>query len=104
MSVASGTVRSSAPSTTPLILNIETPATPLEEFSFIIPANVKQFIIRSRYGSKLLIAFNLGGTSTLYFTLNRNVSLSQENLSAADLEIFMVSDQISDTIEVLYWN
>ncbi len=104
MSVASGTVRAAAPSRNPNIINSVSPVMANTEFTETIPGTVKQFIIRARGNSEIKLAFNTGETSTKYITISKHASLSQENLDATNLTIYLKTNQGSETVEIFYWS
>lgn len=103
MSVATGTVRGAAPASNPTIYNVVTPVTPNTEFSQALNENTKKFMIRSRNGSKIKLAFNSGNSGLVYITLEKYTVLEQDNLLANNLILYMQVNTASDIIEILEW-
>ncbi len=103
MSVATGTVRGASPASNPFIYNVLSPATPDTEFTQALNANTKKFILRSRNGSRIKLAFISGDSSIKYITLEKYTVLEQEDLIATDLILYMQVNQANDVIEILEW-
>ena len=90
---------------TPEVVNISVPGTANTEFSYDIPEATKKFTIRTRSRSQLQITYTSGGSGTEYFTIRPGFIYEEKNLSLdSDLTIFMQSNKIGDTVELLLWS
>lgn len=103
MSVASASVRGTSPSSSPTVYNITSPGTPNTEFSQVLNPNTKKFMIRSRLGSIIQIAFNSGESGSNYFTLPKYTVLEQTDLQANNLTLYMQVNRPTDIIEIMEW-
>lgn len=90
-------------SANPLIANIDIP-TAGTEYSYTLPLGTKQFLIRSRNGSKIQLSYNAGESSTLYITVPKWCFYSEsELLLTTSTDIFFQSNQNSEIVELLFW-
>lgn len=103
MPVSSTTVRGAAPSSTPNVINVTSPGAANTEFSQSLSTNTKQFLLRTRGNGKLQLSFTSGQSGTTFITLEKNASLSQQNLELTNITLYMQCDKASEIIEILEW-
>jgi len=102
MAISSSTVRAAAPAKNPTIYNVVTPLTPATEFSQELGPNTKQFLVKVRGNATLQLAFFSGDSGTLYITLDKHTTFTQENLDAS-VTLYMQCDKALQTVEILEW-
>lgn len=90
--------------TTPSIQNVSTPVIAGTEFTVVIPQSTKMFLLRSRDRATMQVGFNLGDSSTNYFTVNSGSILSQDSLAlTSNLTIYLQCSKGSGVVEVFQW-
>lgn len=89
---------------TPLIQNVPLP-TAGTEVTHVLPANTKRFAIQLRPGSKatLKLAYTLGQSGTIYFTIPPNVFHSEEGISAASTTLYIQATLAAQVAEITSW-
>lgn len=110
MSIFTPGVSAGAPSTvtisgrsTPTIVN-QTITLANTEYSIVIPSTAKSFLVRTRNGSQLLLAWVSGETVTNYLTVNRHVCYNECDLSlTSSLTLYFQGASAGDVLELLYW-
>lgn len=70
------------------------------EVSQALPSNTKHFILRSRNGAKLRIAYNSGETATDYMTIMPGNNFISEQFYIAQT-IYIQSSKANDTVEIV---
>ncbi len=73
--------------------------TPATEESQALPANTKEFIIRSRGKAKIQLAYATGDTGSLFVTIEKNGVYNDSNFYPAQTLFFETN--IVDTIEIV---
>jgi hypothetical protein len=102
MAISQGTSRPKvAPGKVPTIYNVPM-ATANTEYSQALPANTRQFIIRSRTRGRLKISYTLNESGTKYVTIQRGNVFSDENIDFSGTLYFQSSNS-SDVAEIRCW-
>jgi hypothetical protein len=73
------------------------------EESQVLPANTKYFLIRSRNGGKLRLAYISGGTSANFITIPTGNSFNDGNFYTS-IEVFFQSTKPGDVIEIIAYS
>ena len=87
----------SSSATTATIFNVITVAT--TETSQVLPANTKEFIMRSRGGSPIQLAYSSGDTGTLFFTIKGKAVYTDSNFYSSQTVFFQTSG--ADVVEII---
>lgn len=88
-----------ATTTTTVVLNKAVPIANVE-ISQALPTNTKNFVVRSRLGAKIRLAFNSGETATNYLTIMPgNVYTNTQYYIAQTL--YFQSTKAGDTLEIV---
>lgn len=90
---------SGAVDTTPTIYNVSIITVNTEQ-SQALPANTKEFLIRSRSKGTMRVAFNSGDTSTDYLTVPAGASYEVKQFFSS-LTIYFQSNKPGDVIEIV---
>jgi len=85
--------------TTPTIFNIAC-ASNAVEYSQVLPANTKKFVLKARNSSSVKIAYTVGDTSILYFTLNSGFAFTDDN-SYSGVTIYFTCSKNNEIIEII---
>ncbi len=88
--------------TTPNIYNVDV-FTAGVELSQLLPADTKNFIIKSRNKGELKLAYSLGGTGIDYITIPRGCSFVDSNFYAS-VTIYFQSTKPGDVIEIVAYS
>lgn len=73
------------------------------EYSIVLPANTKRFILRARDSAKLQIAYVSGQTATEYYTVYPGFCLAEDSINKASLTVYFQSSKAGEEIEVKSW-
>lgn len=74
------------------------------EYSFIMPAGTRQYLIVARNGSKIQLSYEVGQTALEYVTIRPWVSYQEKLLKGAVARtVYFRSSQPSEILEILYW-
>lgn len=105
MGTQTQTFRSTAaPSTTQVVYNINSPVTPLQEFSQLLSNGTKQIIIRCRGIATIRMTFTSGETNTKYITIPKNCSYEKNNFNLTNATVYLSCDKSSQVIEIEQWS
>lgn len=88
-----------ATTTTTVVVNKAVPIANVE-ISQALPANTKHFIIKSRLGGKLRLAYNLGETATNYLTIMPGNTFTSTQFYVAQT-LYFQSTKAGDTLEIV---
>lgn len=86
----------------PEIYNIAL-ATAGTEYTAPLNNATKKFLIRARNKSTLRVAFEAGGTTSEWITVNSGAVFYEENLSLSGVTIYIQANQNSEIAEILEW-
>ena len=90
--------------TNPSLSNIPIPLA-LTEYSFALPAGSKRFLIRSRNGGIIHLAFATGLLSTVYLTVPKGCNYQELDLAASSsVTLYFQSNIAGDIVEVVSWS
>ena len=90
-------------SSTPTIINLAMPLA-ATEYSVTIPAGTRQFLIRTRSGIKLNLAYILGNSGTTYIEVPRNCFYAESDVSLqAAQDLYIQTAAASQVLEILIW-
>jgi hypothetical protein len=73
------------------------------EYSQALNNSVKKIMVRMRTPGDCKVAFSMGQSGTLYFTIKVGCSYSEENLDLSNAIIYLQSDQAGQVAEILEW-
>lgn len=90
------------PSITPLVTNIVATLANTE-YSFLLPNNTKQFLIKSRGIGKLQFSFVSGTTGSNYITIFPGASYKEKELLLTPTFIYFQNSKAGETVEILSW-
>lgn len=85
--------------TTPSIYNLNI-INAGQEYSQVLPANTKTFVIKSRNRGALRLAYASGGTSTAYLTIPLGSSFIDEQFYG-NITVYVQSTKPGDVIEIV---
>jgi hypothetical protein len=89
--------------TNPAISNVAM-ASASTEYSFVVPTNAKQFMLKLRGTASLQVAYTVGQSNTLYITVPRSCFYGESDLSlSAPVTLYFQSDQPAQVAEILVW-
>lgn len=87
----------------PSIINLSMPISG-NEYSQLLPLNVKKFLLRSRLSGRLQVAYVSGESLTNFLTVSPGAVYSEEGLEATSpLTLYVNSSKPLDTLELIYW-
>lgn len=84
--------------TTATIYNVSTPLA-ATEYSQALPADTKQFILKTRSNAKLQLSYTSGQSGTLFVTIHGSAVYSDDNFYSSQTLYFQVDK--SDTVEII---
>ena len=91
-------ITSGITSTTTTIFNKSVPV-PNTEVSQVLPANTKEFLVKSRLGGTIKLAYSSGDTGVLYLTIPSGTAYSDKNFYAA-VTVYLQSSKV-DVVELV---
>lgn len=87
----------------PVVVNIAAPT--VQEYSYILPAGVKRFTIKSRNYSAIRVAWLPTETSTNYISYAPGCTIEEDGLKLLNATpIYIYITHASTTIEIMHWS
>lgn len=86
----------------PFIYNLSMPLAGTE-YSQALSSGTKKLMIRMRTKARAQIAFAMGASGTLFFTIEPGCVYSEENLDLEGATIYIQSTAASQIAEILEW-
>lgn len=89
--------------TTPTVSNVDLGLADTE-YQVIIPAGTRQFLIKTRSGAALRLAFAVGDTSSNYLEIPKNCYWAQTDINTGGpLSLYVRCSVGTQVLEVLTW-
>lgn len=86
----------------PTVVNISMPLAGTE-YSYVVPASAKQFLIQTRDGAPLQLSYSVGTSATNYISIPRWCFYCDSDLSAAGVTLYFQSTKASQIAEIVVW-
>lgn len=89
--------------TNPVVINITSPATANDEFSYTFTSNVKRVLIRCRGNVETKFNFVSIDTSSEWVTLKPRAVFNDWGIDLKDVTMYFKVDGVSQVVEILTW-
>lgn len=90
------------PASTPSIIIETAPATPLDQFTIVIPTGTKRFLIKPRTQSNFFISFDVSFADYISFPVN--TYYSEENILLDSMTIYLKCSVGNTVMETITWS
>jgi hypothetical protein len=86
----------------PTIANVPM-ASAATEYSYALPTNTRQFLIKSRSGAALQVAYVAGDSGLAFVTVNRGCFYGESDLTLGGIVLYFQSPEAAQTAEIVSW-